>query len=144
MKDKRTSKCAECRRAYGRTYGQREGVKKKHAKVEKDKRRRNPIPYMLYNIKKRAEEKGLEFNLTAEDLQIPTVCPVLGIPIRIGRNSRGFSDNSPSVDRINPSRGYTKDNICIISWRANRIKYNSTYEELQKVLAYMERHRTKE
>lgn len=41
--------------------------------------------------------------------------------------------NSPSIDRIDAKRGYTKDNIWIISKRANSIKTNTTVQEIVTV-----------
>lgn len=87
------------------------------------------------SIKKRAKLKGLDFNLTLDDIpQIPKKCPVLGIPIIENKGSHQPTDNSPSVDRIDSTKGYIKGNIRIISNRANRIKADATIEELRKVL----------
>ena len=95
---------------------------------------------MLCNIKKRAKTKGFEFNLTLDDIPpIPTICPVLGIPIIVNDGYHGPSDNSPSIDRIDSTKGYVKGNIRIISNRANRIKADATVEELRKVLEDYER-----
>ena len=66
-----------------------------------------------------------------DDVVIPDVCPCLGTPIVPGEE--GGIENSPSVDRIDPSKGYVKDNVWVISYRANRIKNDSTFEELEKV-----------
>ena len=90
---------------------------------------------LLYAAKKRAKKEGLTFDLTAEDIIIPEVCPVLGIELHKG--TRKNRDNSPSVDRFLPVLGYTKNNIRVISWRANDLKKNATVEELTKVLSYM-------
>lgn len=80
-----------------------------------------------------AEKRGLQFNLDPSDIVYPDFCPVLGI--RIEQNSiKGPIDSSPSLDRIFPERGYVKGNIRVISQRANRIKNDSTSEELEKVL----------
>lgn len=74
-------------------------------------------------------------------VEVPDYCPILGIKLnydgtgKIGDWSR--RDNSPSMDRIDSSKGYTPDNIHIISWRANRIKNDSTVEELGKIYEYM-------
>ena len=42
-------------------------------------------------------------------------------------------DDSYSLDRIDSSRGYVKGNIWAISLRANRIKNDSTVEELRLI-----------
>lgn len=95
---------------------------------------------MWCGIKKRAKEKGLEFNLTLDDIPpIPDVCPVLGIPIIPNDGVNAPTDNSPSIDRIDSTKGYVKGNIRIISNRANRIKADATVEELRMVLADYER-----
>lgn len=80
----------------------------------------------------------VEFDLHLSDIVIPLVCPVLGIPLRVNHSVTG--PNSPSVDRINPSGGYTKGNVTIISLKANTIKSNATIAEVRQVLAYMESH----
>lgn len=75
-----------------------------------------------------------------EDINVPDVCPMLGIQLNydgVGEGGWSRKDNSPSLDRINNKLGYTKDNIQIISWRANRIKNDSTPEELIKIAIYM-------
>jgi hypothetical protein len=45
---------------------------------------------------------------------------------------------SPSIDRVDSSKGYTKDNIQVISHRANNLKNNATLEELRKLVTYVE------
>jgi hypothetical protein len=74
------------------------------------------------------------FNLELADIVVPTECPVLGIPIIpfCGK----FAPNSPSIDRIDSSKGYTKDNIIVVSFRANCIKNNATVEELEKIYKF--------
>lgn len=91
----------------------------------------------LTNIKVRAKKKGLPFDLTLEDLFFPDLCPVLGIPM-VERSGK-FNDNSPSIDRLIPEKGYVKGNVRIISYRANRIKCHATIDDLRLILAYMER-----
>src|SRR5690606_22407621 len=82
-------------------------------------------------IKYRAKQKGIPFNITHEDLNIPDVCPVLGIPIekKVELGSGYWPDN-PSVDRIIPELGYVKGNVRVISHRANLLKSDATIEEL--------------
>lgn len=98
---------------------------------------------LLSAIKSRAKQRGLEFNLTLEDVEdYPKVCPVLGIPIEIypERNS----PNALSIDRFDNSKGYTKDNIRLISLRANGLKKDATLEELEKIVAYMKNEKAPE
>jgi hypothetical protein len=76
-----------------------------------------------------------------ESLSVPDTCPVLNIPLNYdGYEGKGWTrtDNSPSIDRIDSNKGYEKDNIQIISWRANRIKNDSTPEELRLLADYMD------
>src|SRR5215472_4532516 len=75
--------------------------------------------YFLANTKARAKSKRLPFDLTLEDLVIPEVCPVLGI--KLVKRKGHFADESPSIDRIIPEKGYVKGNVQIMSYRANRI-----------------------
>lgn len=100
-------------------------------------RRRNPDTWgkeMIGAIRKRAKEKNLDFDLHAEDLVVPEVCPVLGVPFEFG----SYGPHRPSVDRVDNSRGYIRGNVRVISARANQIKNDATVNELKRVIAYME------
>ena len=89
----------------------------------------------IYNrLKQSAKKRDIPFDLTItqlNELTFPITCPVLGIPLKFNRGQ--LQDNSYSVDRIDSTKGYTIDNIEVISWRANRLKNNATVEELQKL-----------
>ena len=56
-----------------------------------------------------------------------------------GRGIQTF--NSPSIDRIDSTKGYVKGNVKIISLRANMMKNDANLQELQKfcnnILNYM-------
>ena len=105
-----------------------------------DRYRKNRISRLVKSARDRAEERGMAFDLTAADIVVPELCPVLGIRLvwREAGGSRGFPrDNSPSIDRFDNALGYTRDNVRIISWRANAIKGDATREEIELVAAYM-------
>lgn len=87
----------------------------------------------LFYVGNRFEERK---NLTVEDFKpLPTHCPILGI--ELDYTAFGRSENAPSLDRLNPSLGYTKENTIICSWRANRIKNDGNSEEHEKIAHYL-------
>lgn len=91
----------------------------------------NIVRLLVNRAKHRALEKNLPFDLDAEDLTVPELCPILGTRIVVARG-KGKRDNSPSIDRIKPSLGYIKGNVWIISDLANKMKNNATPEQLKK------------
>lgn len=96
---------------------------------------------MLAQAKRRAQSSGRNFNLTLKDLQrlVVSHCPVLGTEIVWKYDhGLGLGAHSPSLDRIDNLLGYTKDNVAIISHRANSMKNAATVEELQAILNYMQ------
>lgn len=101
---------------------------------------KNPESYLYQTAKSRAKKSGLDFNLDITDIQIPKECPILGIPlfIRQGSKELGKNPNNPSLDRIDSSKGYIIGNVQVISWRANDLKKNGTYDEFLKLARFME------
>ena len=115
----------------------------RQAQTDRNKRRkvRKGIEHVLFNsVKARAARKGLDFDLSIEDIVIPIKCPILDIELMtdvfiidgVKRNSP-FPDNYPSVDRIDSDKGYTKNNCHVISWKANRLKSNATVDDIKKL-----------
>ncbi len=96
----------------------------------------NPKSYILQSAKGRAKKRGMEFSITAEDFEIPESCPVLDIKIKI-QAGKGTHPNSPSLDRIDSSKGYIKGNVQVLSWRANNLKSDGTADELIKLGEFM-------
>ena len=78
-----------------------------------------------------AKRRGLEFTIKFEDVVWPDVCPALGV--RLERKPKGPCDWSPSLDRIDNSKGYVPGNVIVVSMRANRIKTNAAVSELYRV-----------
>ena len=85
--------------------------------------------------RKKASNYKHEWNIEFNDLSFPTHCPILGIELNYSASYR--SDDSPSFDRIDSSKGYVKGNVAIMSWRANRIKNDGTAEEHQLIAIFI-------
>jgi len=118
------------------------------AQCEKDrfnKRYRvNPIPQLISGFRNRAKKQNVPFNLTVDDMKdliknAADICPALGVKMKIAKLFANDSNYSPSFDRIDPKKGYTKNNIVIVSNRANRIKSDATVDEIRKVADFYER-----
>lgn len=86
----------------------------------------------------RAEAKGLDFDLTPEWILENAVnkCPVLGVELISSSNNNYYQ--CPSLDRLNNDLGYTRDNVAIISYRANVLKRDATLEELKSLVTWLE------
>jgi|TARA_R110000744_G_scaffold304380_1_gene412908 hypothetical protein len=91
---------------------------------------------MIARARTRAIKNNIPFDLTIDNIVIPNICPILGIELKSG-TGKGAKDHSPAMDRITPSLGYVEGNIQVISSRANRIKNDSTIEELAMILEYL-------
>lgn len=94
-----------------------------------------PAKRMFDHAKARAKKLGLQFNLSPGDITIPTLCPVLGIPLF--RGTGRLHEGSPTLDRFVPVLGYVQGNVCVISHKANRIKTDATLLELEAVTSWM-------
>lgn len=91
-----------------------------------------------YRAKKaNAKRAGVEFTVPFSELVFPTHCPVLGI--ELDYMTEGRQDNSVSFDRLDPTKGYVSGNVVVVSFRANRIKNNANWEELQKIADFYEK-----
>jgi hypothetical protein len=96
----------------------------------KVKYEQNPIPQMLSNV---------DFNLTSKYLKkiFPkdNKCPITGLNFQFGYTNKEKinKNNSPSLDRIIPSKGYVIGNVMVISDLMNRMKQDSTFEDIEKL-----------
>ena len=101
------------------------------------------------NRKGQAKLKGKEFTIEPKDIpgvkieqsmegiEYPKVCPVLGIELDWNVKINGGQDNSPSLDRIDSTKGYIPGNVMMMSKLANGMKQNATSEQLVNFSKYM-------
>lgn len=95
----------------------------------KKSREKNPISYLLTKARERCKVSGVEFSILKEDIIIPEFCPLLGTKLVTVLGS-GYNPNNLSLDRIDPSKGYVKGNVQVLSRKANIMKQDATKEEL--------------
>lgn len=92
----------------------------------------------IYNrLKASAKKRNIAFELTITDLNelsFPITCPILGMPLKYNRGAA--QDDSYSIDRIDSSKGYSADNIIVISLKANKLKNKATADELQRIAEF--------
>ena len=110
----------------------------KHGLAKKINGKQNQRYNLWLKAKRRANKKGIYFKLEPVDIpEIPIKCPILDIKLKINSNKKTL-DSSSSLDRINNNKGYIKDNIMVISHRANRMKGDFTIKELKRLLKFLE------
>jgi hypothetical protein len=118
----------------------RNAYERKQKKKLRDKMKNNAATWphhILAMVKFRAKKNGVPFSITAEDIPIPALCPVFGVPFVFNTEAH---PRSPSVDRIRPELGYVPGNVRVITRRANAIKSDSSSSaEILAVALYMER-----
>lgn len=136
LSGKQTKYCSKVCAVKGYQKNNREAYllsqKKRH---EKDKKQQ-PLQRVLHRLKNRAASKNIPFDLKVEDIIVPEKCPILGIELKW--STTGCNPNSPSVDRIDSKKGYTKDNIIVISNRANFLKRDASLEEMRAIVNFYE------
>jgi len=133
------AKYAALSRQNNERYVAKHGVSK-GTKFYRELSRKNPALRLWKSAAYRARKTGLPFDITVEDILVPSHCPVFGVKLvaEIGdQGHRGPTLYSPSLDRHDPSLGYVKGNVVVMSHRANLLKSNASIEELEAVLAYL-------
>jgi len=102
------------------------------------------IQDMLKGARERARKNNLEWDLTVAHLReiMTDTCPILGVKFKLNKKNLKWNKEgndwrtSPSLDRIVPDKGYTKDNIIIVSLMANSIKNQASPDQIQKVATF--------
>ena len=110
-----------------------------------EKRRKRHIKDPRIRIREgarvRALKKDIEFAIyTYKDVpEIPEFCPIYKIPLFVGKGVS--TDNSPTLDRIDNNKGYVKGNLQIISRKANQMKSNGDFKDIEMLYKYMKKQR---
>lgn len=135
-------RCRECSAREFKSWQQTSGYR---LRLERGKQARERLKALdpkrrwadmaLANARKRAKQAGLACTINKQWLlaNCPDVCPLLGEPLNYA-NTKTRGD-SPSIDRIDSSKGYTEDNCWVISSLANRMKNDATLEQIEALAA---------
>ncbi len=92
--------------------------------------RKGRLAKCLGDARKRARRRGQEFGLDRKWLSERfTRCSVTGIEFSYEPNSPFL----PSIDRIDNSRGYTRDNCRVVCWIYNCARGRFTDEDVLKM-----------
>lgn len=141
------TECKPCMRKRNQAWHEshRDQIRERQRASTRKHRVLNPRSMFLRSIRWRAKAQGMVCTLTIDDLVIPEFCPVLGMRLTFGMGlgegrRDGAADSRASVDRLDSSKGYTPDNIVIVSWRANRIKSDATAAELKALAEFYNDH----
>ena len=86
----------------------------------------------LKGAKERAKKLGIPFDLSLDDLELPTLCMFTKRPLKYGAHNDW---DAASLDRIRPELGYVKGNVRVISRLANMVRFNCTDPDVFRALA---------
>lgn len=141
---KKTLLCSKC---YWRRYEKRNG--RGVCRIQ-EFRRKQPARSMLIHYRCKAKKLGLPFDLDLpwfEERFARLQCEATGLPLELPRVDRGKKEGySPwviSLDRIEKSKGYTKDNCRVVAWIFNTAKNaHNDSDVLRMAHALVTRHST--
>lgn len=115
----------------------------KYKAQERLRAERDPKRYWVKSAythaKSRAEKFGLPFDLTRAYISSILVdeCPVFGTSF-VFQGAGVANLQSPTLDRLDPLKGYVRGNVAVISRFANNVKSNATSEQVARVAAWMQ------
>lgn len=108
--------------------------------------------WMLQNAKARAKARGLEYSLTVEwakERLTAGICEMTGITFdwstQRANKSEWARPFAPSIERRDPTIGYTSNNCLIVIWILNRAKANFRLEDFDRMCrAYVDFNKTEQ
>jgi hypothetical protein len=103
-----------------------------------------PARLILERTKARAKKKNFSFDLTEGWVQKKLnkgICEATGIELICNEYYEDKGPFVPSIDRLDNSKGYTKDNCQMVIWIYNRAKGTSDLKTLYKMCkAFVEKY----
>jgi len=156
--------CKNCQNAYSRKWKRKNSKRlslsrrKRYAETEgmevktrvEARKKLYPLRFrcqmLCSGMRDRARIKNIEYdknffttNYLIKRLSKNPNCQCCGKKLDLDyKNDRKFNESSPSMDRVNPKKGYTKENTAILCWRCNRIKQDAKPFELRKIADFID------
>ncbi len=118
-----------CSRNCGQLYRQREVYKNKYSNAYMSATPRRFLTGLIQKKKHGRELLDAEFLMEIYEKQAG-LCALSGEPMTTVRGEGRVMTNL-SIDRIDPSIGYERDNIQLVCLTANLMKYSMTTDELK-------------
>ncbi len=88
---------------------------------------------IVQGARRRARAIGCAFRLNLKDIRVRVlrgVCEVTGARFAYERDPRWRTNPlAPSLDRVNPKKGYTRDNVKVVTWQYNVAKHEFGLEQ---------------
>ncbi len=130
-------------RARGIRYRATHGAKMREREFIRRSIPAERIKDLAYRARERAKARGLVFDACAVESAIanpPVNCACCGRCLDYSTNRNGRNPRkslSPSLDRIDNTKGYETGNVAVICVRCNGVKSDGTAEEFKHILRYM-------
>ena len=135
-KSQRGSKCKECILQGTRNYKRKKRLDPIHRKNESLKQKERRVR-LWQNTLIHDSKRNKEHNLTVDDVnemfqKQNGLCYWFNVPLIPSNDSK--HPQQPSLDRLDRSKGYTKDNVVLTCYSANIGRNETTVEEWKKFL----------
>lgn len=128
----RKSTCKVCANRINKKHRQKPEIRKARSEYQK-----TSLVYragrLVGDARRRARDSDLPFDLDpawAREILEEGVCQATGLPFDFDEQWGAYA---PSIDKLDPERGYLKDNCRIVLWFYNRAKGAHPEEEAQEL-----------
>lgn len=103
----------------------------------KHHRTTKPFLHRCTRAKSRAKSLSVAFDLTPEYLESiwTGYCPIRGVELKLDTNRK--DEDAAELDRFDPDLEYVQGNVHWMSRKANRLKNNTSIEDLESLLNWM-------
>jgi hypothetical protein len=121
-KSQRGSKCKSCTLKITREYKRQKRQDKNFKKIESGKQKERRLRLWQNTLKHDSKNRGVEHNITVDDIneifeRQNGLCFWFGVPLIPSDKTK--HPQQPSLDRLDRSKGYTKENVVLCCYSAN-------------------------